>query len=226
MQRAPSLARTFGLTVVLCAIAARAQGEELGLDEAVAIALRHQPQILQAHANVGIAAGQAEQVRAPLLPQVRGTLSATRNRNNSLFRSSALIPDDPTGDTPPTANSSGATVYNQFSAGLTGTQTVWDFATIQSLGAANRTIEAERATARAVTLQVVLDVRTHFFAVRAQQALTRVAKENLDNVNQHHTQIQGFVKAGINPEIDLAQSLTDVANAKVQWINARNAQQL
>jgi outer membrane protein len=79
---------------------------------------------------------------------------------------------------------------------------------------------------RATRLQVVLGVRRAFVDARAQLALVKVAEESLGNQLRHQTQIEGFVNAQIRPEIDLAQSRTDVANARVQWVNAKNGYRL
>ncbi|HKQ67955.1 MAG TPA: TolC family protein, partial [Polyangiaceae bacterium] len=58
---------------------------------------------------------------------------------------------------------------------------------------------------------------------RAERALVSVAKDTLDNQDRHLKQIQGFVELGARPAIDLAQSRTEVANAKVSVITAENA---
>ncbi|MHB8875207.1 MAG: TolC family protein, partial [Myxococcaceae bacterium] len=70
--------------------------------------------------------------------------------------------------------------------------------------------------------QVDFDVRNAFFGARAAKALVVVAQETLSNQRAHLEQVQAFVEVGTRPEIDLAQVRTDVANARVQLINAQN----
>jgi outer membrane protein len=70
---------------------------------------------------------------------------------------------------------------------------------------------------------VTLNVRQAFFNARAQKDLVHVAKDTLENQERHLKQIQGFVKVGARPDIDLAQARADRANAEVQLINASNA---
>jgi outer membrane protein len=65
-------------------------------------------------------------------------------------------------------------------------------------------------------------VRTAYFTARAQKALVKVGEETLTNQQRHLAQIDGFVRAGTRPAIDLAQARTDLANARVQLITARN----
>ena len=57
------------------------------------------------------------------------------------------------------------------------------------------------------------------------RALVVVAKETLDNLQKHLDQIEGFVKAGTRPEIDLAQARTDLANGRVSVIDRTPAQE-
>src|SRR5258708_26645929 len=45
------------------------------------------------------------------------------------------------------------------------------------------------------------------------------------NQERHLQQIEGFVKAGTRPDIDLAQARTDAANARVVLIDAQNTYQ-
>ena len=61
-------------------------------------------------------------------------------------------------------------------------------------------------TERATRLTVALNVRTFYFAARANKALVQVARETLANQQKHLDQIEGFVKVGTQPEIALAQA--------------------
>jgi outer membrane protein len=58
--------------------------------------------------------------------------------------------------------------------------------------------------------------------VRARKDLVTVAQDTLNNQLRHLHQIEGFVRVGTRPEIDLAQARTDEANARVMLINAEN----
>ena len=55
-----------------------ASARVLTLEQAERAAIEHQPQIVAARAATHVAQGQAEQASAPLLPQVVGTASYTR----------------------------------------------------------------------------------------------------------------------------------------------------
>ena len=75
--------------------------------------------------------------------------------------------------------------------------TVWDFGT--TLGryqAASATAAAQQASERATMAQVLLNVRTAFFAARARKDLVTVAEETLTNQEAHLKQTEGFVSVG------------------------------
>ena len=184
----------------------------LGLDEALRTALASQPQLRQARAGTEAAAARAAEARAPLLPQVAGSASYERTTSNAAPpRSIIALPHG-------SWNTSGT-----WSFGARLSQLVWDFG--QSTGrfaAARASAEAQRQAERAAEIQVLLGVRTAYFAARAAKDLVAVSRENLQNQEAHLRQVEGFVEVGTRPEIDLAQARTDRANAQVQVINAEN----
>jgi len=191
----------------------------VGLAEAVQAAREHQPQLMQARAQTAAARARADIARAPLLPQLVGTAAYQRTTANFVARPGA-VPSQfmnnmmaLTGDT-----------FNFYNFGLTLSQYIWDFGqTTGRFRAARETAAAQGATERATELTITLNVRTTYFAARAQRALVQVARENLTNQERHLQQVQGFVSVGTRPEIDLAQARTDKANAEVQLITAENS---
>jgi outer membrane protein len=122
------------------------------------------------------------------------------------------------GTTSPT-NSPGST----FQFGATANQLLWDFGqTYERFRAAQRLTDAFSLNERTTEVSIVLNVRKAFFNARAQRALVKVAEETLENQQKHMAQIEGFVKAGTRPEIDLAQARSDIAQSRVQLIGAQN----
>jgi outer membrane protein len=179
----------------------------LGLDEAVQVALKHQPTVLQAQATTRAASGRADQARSGLLPQVTGTAGYSRRAGPTIGAAGAP--------------SSGQ--YNFFQFGATASQLIWDFGqTRERTNAAERTTDAFRTSERTAELNVMLSVRRAYFQARAQKALIRVAEDTLGNLERHLKQIQGFVTVGTRPEIDLAQAKSDLATERVTLINAQN----
>ena len=188
----------------------------LTLAEAVQSALAHQPQLAQATAGTRAAVARADEARSGLLPQVTGSASYTRETANFAPRPGA-IPSSLGG------SSSSWNTVNYYSFGATLSQLIYDFGqTPGKWRAAQASARAQGDSERATRNQVLLGVQTAFFTARAAKDLVGVARDTLANQNLHLRQSEGFVRAGTRPEIDLAQARTNVANAQVQLINARN----
>lgn len=217
------------MNLVLAVFLANTQVVTLG--EALQTAQKLQPTVHQAHANTEAARARVGEARAPLLPQISGTATYTRATNNTYFSSIAcsqtVIGGAGTGTggnlasamAPPPGWSS----CDRASLSLTASQTLWDASGQlarwrQNAVFAESVAESEQAT----RLGVALNVRTFYFAARANKALVQVARDTLANQQRHLAQVEGFVRVGTQPEIALAQQRTAVANAQVQLINAEN----
>ena len=189
----------------------------LTLAEALRLARAHQPALHQAEGARDAARAQSEASRAPMLPQVNGVASYSRATANFAAPQGALP-----GDTTAASNTS-ADTFPYYRLGVTASQLIWDFGqTLNQLRAARVVADAQDQSLRAVEVQVALNVRVAFFAVRAARDLVAVAKETLANQEKHLRQIEGFVQLGSRPEIDVSQARADRANARVQLINAEN----
>lgn len=220
-------------------VSPHAAGRVLRLDEAVATAEKNQPAILQAHAQRVAAEGRTEQARAPMLPQLNAVASYQRLRS-AVIGGRAATGIGGTGQggagggvggaggAPSAfATNTGASGVNIFTFGASATQLLWDFGTsYRRYQAADRMASSFEANERTTGQLVVTNVRKAFFAARAQKALVAVAKDNVENLDRHLAQARGFASAGTQPEIAVAQSLTDFANGRTQLITAENAYEL
>jgi outer membrane protein len=186
----------------------------LTLDDAVRTAREHQPQLLQARAGTLAAEARADQARAGLLPR----LDASAGYRLATGNGAAVYDPVAQGSTVPRASWD---TSSTLSATATASLLLWDFGkTPLQWRSAREQAGAQRASERATGQQVVLGVRTAFFAARAARDLVGVARQTLSNQEAHLRQIQGFVEVGTRPEIDLAQARTARANAEVQRIGA------
>ncbi|MDB4966043.1 MAG: Protein CyaE [Myxococcales bacterium] len=202
-----------------------AQAKILTLADALTTAQKAQPTLRQAHANTDAAKARAGEARAPLLPQVLGLATYSRATSNSSAGSvpACIAFGGGTGGAPPSSGVLSWASCDRFNFSLTASQTLWDASGQLARWRANvATAESFEATEKAQRLLTTLTVRTFYFAARANKSLVNVAGETLANQVRHLQQIDGFVKVGTRPEIDLAQARTDRANAQVQLINAEN----
>ncbi len=187
----------------------------LTLAEALRSARARQPQLVQAQAGSRAAEARSDEARSGLLPQLTGTASYSRETANFAPRPGLTT----TAGRP----SSSFDTVNFYSFGGTLSQLIYDFGqTSGKWRAAKASAAAQRDTEHATLNQVTLGVETAFFTARAAKDLVGVARDNLTNQDAHLRQIEGFVRAGTRPDIDLAQARTDRANAAVQLINAQN----
>ncbi|HKU43708.1 MAG TPA: TolC family protein, partial [Polyangiales bacterium] len=189
---------------------------ELSLAEALRIASQRSPVLAQVRAELAVAEGRRIQSRAPLLPQVTASAAYARVHGAGTAQLSTA-PGGSSADL-----SSGSGTYDRFAFGVAATQTIWDYEAIETLRAAGLTVDAARATERASQLQTALDVRTLFFQARAARALIGVQEAAFENQRQNLEEVRSFVQVGVRPEIDLLQAQTDLANARVSLLTARN----
>ncbi|HWE31046.1 MAG TPA: TolC family protein [Polyangia bacterium] len=193
----------------------------LTLSEALQTAQKDQPTVHQARANTEAAKARVGEARAPLLPQIFGTATYSRLTTNPTGGALATIGGGSTGPTmtaPPSWNT-----IDRWNFGITAQQTLWDASGQLARWRQNAAFaEGVEDTERATRLTVALNVRTFYFAARANKALVQVARDTLANQQRHLDQVAGFVRVGTQPEIALAQQRTAVANAQVQVISAEN----
>jgi outer membrane protein len=199
----------------------------LALDAAERTAMEHQPTIRQARFATAAAGGTVEQARSGYLPQVTGAASYTYgNESSSKAPSSSsgsgmMSGSGMSGSTVSAAAANGA--GSSYAATLSASQLIYDFGqTTEKWNSAKRSVESLQATENTTRNQVIYNVRSAFFTARADRALVRVQMETLKNEQKHLVQTEGFVQVGTQPEISLAQTRTDLANAKVALIQAEN----
>jgi outer membrane protein len=204
-----------------------ANTQVLTLGDALQAAQKMQPTVHQAHANTDAARARVGEARAPLLPQISGTATYTRATNNSFSSSincgQVAIGGSATGLAAGVMQAPSWSSCDRINLSLTASQTIWDASGQLARWRQNAVFaESVAETEQATRLTVALNVRTFYFAARANKALVQVAHDTLANQEKHLQQVNGFVKVGTQPEIALAQQRTAVANAQVQVINAEN----
>jgi outer membrane protein len=191
---------------------ARAQSV-LTLEMALQHARRHAPELRQAATTVQAARARVDIARAALLPQLSASIGYSRNTFNGAPAASGGM----------AGSRYSLETRGQFIASLRASQLIYDFGQSGSnVDAAEASEKAQIAGARGAQLDVDYNVRGAFLDAAAAKALVQVAQEGLDNQLRHLAQIQGFVEVGTRPAIDLAQSRTEVANARLTLLRAQN----
>jgi outer membrane protein len=188
--------------------------------------------IRQARAATAAGVGRIWEARSGYLPQIIGSASyeyTTINTTRATGTTTTTATTGMTGTTTATNMSQPASTaspwafYNVVSAGVSGTQLIYDFGqTSEKWRAADRAVDSLKASEKTTTNQVVLTARTTFFTARADKALVKVAEETLNNELKHLASVAGNVGVGVSPEIDLATEKTTLANDRLALIQAQN----
>lgn len=197
---------------------AAAAADTLTLDEALRTMRTAQPQLVLAQQQVDAANAAVDVSLSPWLPQIGLTLGYTRQSGN--FTSAP-------GSVPQTTAAAGSNIswntYDYLAGRLQVNQLIWDFGqTLNKLNSSKSLLEAGKLSVEAVLSSAILSVRTAYCVAIASRDQIEVAKATLDNMAAHLSQVEAFVRAGTRPDIDLATSRSDLANAKLLLVKARN----
>ena len=195
--------------------APRVVGHVLSIEECIAIALEAQPAIQATLYDYAAARARVREAFAPLLPQLSGSVAATRSNS-----------------TVPTTLNSGRTVTVQISrqpadtflAQVQLSQLLFDFG--KTLAVTQVARKLAEVSAEGVELQrqlIALTVKEAYTNILLAQRLIRVQEQALERAELNLSSAKGFVDVGTQPLSTAVRAEVDVANAKVDLINARNA---
>jgi outer membrane protein TolC len=208
------------LALAQAAAAPRTQpvaGQVLTLDECIAVALEAQPAIQATLYDYAAARARVREAFAPLLPQLIGSVNATRSHGIII----------------PTTTSTGgrtATVRvdrqpaDTFLAQVQLSQLLFDFG--KTLAATQVTRKLAEVSAEGVEVQrqvITLTVKEAYTNILLAQRLIRVQEQAVERAELNLTSAKGFLDVGTQPLSTVVRAEVDVANAKVDLINARNA---
>jgi len=194
-------------------------GRALSLDEAVAIGLAGQPQIQARLFDYAAARHRVTQALAPMLPQVTGSVVATRSQQTILTTSAT------TGITTPVQidRNLNQTLFAQVAL----SQLLFDFG--KTLAATDAARKLATVALESVELQrqlISLAVKEAYTNINFSQRLITVAQAQLDRAQLNLRSARGFYEVGTRPKSDVVRAEVDVANARVDLIRGRNAERL
>ncbi len=194
-------------------------GRALSLDEAVAIGLAGQPQIQARLFDYAAARHRVTQALAPMLPQVTGSVVATRSQQTIL-------------STSPTTNiTTPVQIDRNFNQTLFAqvalSQLLFDFG--KTLAATDAARKLATVALESVELQrqlISLAIKEAYTNINFSQRLITVAQAQFDRAQLNLRSARGFYEVGTRPKSDVVRAEVDVANARVDLIRGRNAERL
>ena len=196
------------------------QGRILSLDEAVHLTLSLLPAIVTSQANKEAADARIVQARSPWLPALTGSAAYARQTANFVLRPGTL-PSSLTSSA--SGASSKSRSFNYWSSQLQLSQLLFDFgATAYGISSSKALARQSYNAVQQAVLEATLATRKAFFSAQGTKWQRQVAAQTLANQQRHKDQIAAQVTVGQRPPIDLAQADTDVSNAEVTLIQAKN----
>jgi len=178
----------------------------LNVEQAAKVAIEHNPRYLSALKLVEAAQAQLGQAYAPYYPTLDLSLSDTHTSTESVADGNTL---------------------HVAAGALNLNYTILDFGrrhlAMQSMEAS---LEAARQGAETTRQDVILQVRQQFYQTHADQETLRIQKEQVRNQEHHLNQAQGYYKAGLQARNEVTKAASDLANAELTLVQAKNTLQL
>src|SRR5439155_17496533 len=188
------------------------------VDEAVAIALEYQPNILARLGDYAAAKYRVDQALAPLLPQLAASVSTTRSQTTILSTNIGGVTT-----AIPVTRDFGQTLAAQ----VTLSQLLFDFGkNAASTEAARQLAEAALENVELQRQLITQAVKQAYTNINFAQRLIRVNEQALQRAELNLRSARGFFEVGTRPKSDVTRAQVDVANARVDVIRARNAERL
>jgi outer membrane protein len=224
------------MTCVIPVDAALAQeravaGRVLTLDEAVAIALITQPQIQARLGDYAAARYRVSQALSPLLPQVSGSVGATKSQQTTTETTRTLFIDNfrvPRPGSQATITSVATSGFgDSFLAQVSLSQLLFDFG--KNLAATEAARKLADVALEDVELQrqlILLSVREAYTNILLAERLTRVNQQAIQRAQLNLRAATRAFEVGLRPESDVARAEVDAANAEVDLIRSTNAERL
>ncbi len=197
---------------------AQVADRELTLEEAVAIALENQPQILARAGDYLAAQHRVAQALSPLLPQLSGLWNGSENQTVSQSTLTTNVPVSMRRTVTVTTQSVSTT------ASITASQLLWDFGkTWAATDAAKASAESTRQDIELQKDVIALAVKESYFNQLFAARLVVVNTQAVDRAELNLRSARGFFEVGTRPKFDVTRAEVDVANARVDLIRAQNA---
>jgi outer membrane protein len=186
-------------------------GRVLTLPEVIKIALETQPQIQSRLFDYAAARFRVDEAFSPLLPQLSGIWTVSRDRLVFQLGPQITIVDAQTNN----------------SARLALSQILYDFGkTFAATEVSKRLAAVAKEDVEVQRDVIVLAVKQAYFNLLFGQRLIKVNEAALKRADLNLRSARGFYEVGTQPKSAVARAEVDVANAKVSLIQARNAERL
>jgi len=195
----------------LSAVGSRAAAQtdqRLTIRDAEAIALQNHPRVKAAQLNVSAASEVPREVRSAYLPNVIGSMTGA---------------DAPTGTRIAAGAINNPTILSRYANGFSANQLITDFGRTANLAkSADLQADAANASAQATRASVLLQVNQTYYAALRAQALLNVAKETVSARQLVLDQVTALMNSKLKSALDLSFAQVNLAQARLDEIQAQN----
>jgi outer membrane protein len=216
------LSKTLIASVLLEATFANAQA--FTLDDALAYARAHQPEIRAARAAVAARRADARIPEGAWLPHVGATAQLFASTVNNSSAIEVGVPDVNLYRISSTraASSTAWTPYASTDVGVGVTQQLFDFGKISARRAiAEASVREVEQDERADRLDLERDVQVAFYAVQAAKTVVASAEAATRRAIVHFELAQDGVRVGMRPTIEVTRAGADLARSRVALTRAQ-----
>ncbi|MFP3868103.1 MAG: TolC family protein [Desulfobacteraceae bacterium] len=201
-------------------------GGQLALKEAIDVALKNHPAIIEFREKTQAAKAQIGIAQSNYFPQIRysseydyGTLFGGATTD---FDTTFLSTPSGTGSFSLPSRGGGPSDY--FSHRFTLNQLLYDFGkTPGQVAESKANYQATNYDYANTRQQVVLNAKTSYFGYLATKRAVEVSEKNVELNQELVRQAQGFYRAGIRARIDVAKAEANLYDAESALIEAKNA---
>jgi outer membrane protein len=198
-------------------------GQSLTISQAVEGALRNYPAIRVSQEQINAASAGIQLARTSYLPRVDLLAQANRATRNNVF--GLLLPQNviPSMSGPVIGSNNFGTAWGS-AAGVLVSWEPFDFG-LRSANVASATAartEAE-ATLQRTRYEVAVAAADAYLTLAATEETVRAAQAAVDRAETILRTIQALVNAGLRPGADASRAQAELAAARTQWIQTKQA---
>lgn len=198
-----------GLGLMPCGLSA--QTRTVTLEDAIALALRTQPAIIQAQGDLDVAYAGRRQAIGSFLPTLSASSGLSQQSNTQTERTSQQVVTVPT--------------RLSYSTGLNASLVVFDgFSRLAEHRAAGASIASADASLTNQKFQVMLQTKQAFFGALAAAELVRVSETRIARAAQQLKISKDKLAAGSAIRSDTLRATVELGNAQLQLLNAQATQ--
>lgn len=186
--------------------------DSLTMEKAVELALKYHPSLRAAEANVNESSATLRLSKAGYFPALSFTASTTRTEGAFVFN-----PSFP----------ARVQKFNNYATGFQLQQTIYDFGKTGGHVSANKNLlQASSFSYQNARNTVITNVQLAYLSFVQAKDVIKVNEETLKQADQHLIQAKAFYAVGTNPRFDVIKAEVDLANAKVNLLQAQNQEKL